>query len=147
MALLAVGLWLFGLPATTGPNAASRDELEGCPTSIEVHEKLAGRFPGWTEGRTAEPHRLASVTLFDGPPEQGASLVGDEQTPSETEMVVRWSFTEHQRPYWLSCSYANTGVTLSRSIPPRIRSCSVTYARRVLIAGMPQVLRIDCTGP
>jgi hypothetical protein len=65
-----------------------------------VSEQLSAPVPGWTEGRGQEPHRLSGVTLYDGKPEERASLVGTERPLSKREERVTWSFAK-DREYWL----------------------------------------------
>ena len=114
-----------------------------CPEIIQVTGALAIPVEGWTEGRADEPHRLAGVTMFDGKPEERASLVGTERIISKTQTGTTWNFAKG-RQYWLTCSYAGTGVVLSTAIPGTIGSCTVTYARNVRVSGLPEIQRIDC---
>jgi hypothetical protein len=124
------------------PLARSSDAVQ-CPDSIRVAEKLAAAADGWTEGASDEPHRLAGITLFDGKPEERASLVGEERVLSKAKLQVTWPLAKG-REYWLSCSYASTGVVLSRRLPEAVRSCTATYSRNVRVAGLPELLRLDC---
>jgi hypothetical protein len=115
-----------------------------CPAAIKVEEKLLGPLEnGWTEGHADEPHRLAGITIFDGRPEERASLVPTERVISATRSLATWSFVKG-RQYWMTCSYSGTGVVLSRAIAGTVASCSVTYARNVRVAGLPEIQRMEC---
>jgi hypothetical protein len=115
-----------------------------CPAAIKVEEKLLGPVEdGWTEGRANEPHRLAGITIFDGKPEERAALVPMERAISTTRSLATWSFVKG-RQYWLTCAYSGTGVVLSRAIAGTVAACSVTYARNVRVAGLPEIQRMEC---
>lgn len=128
------------LLAAAGAGAA---EDVRCPDTITVSEKLSAPVEGWSEGASGEPHRLAGITLFDGTPDERASLVGRERVLSKTQLQVTWTLAKG-REYWLSCAYASTGVVLSRRLPAAARSCTAVYARDVQVAGLPELRRLDC---
>jgi hypothetical protein len=127
------------LLASTG---ARGTELS-CPPTLKVHESLVSSRGDWSEGRSKEPHRLAGVTIFDGPPSQMASVIGAENVLSRTQTRTTWSL-DPNREYWLLCSYANTGVTLFRAIPRTAKACVVTYSSISSIAGLPEILKLQC---
>jgi len=117
--------------------------LPGCPDSVRIDERLSAPVVGWTVGHSSEPHRLAGITLFDGKPAAGASLVGDDQPPTPSTSATTWTLAK-KRVYWLSCSYAGTNVTLAREIPSELRSCSATYSNTVHVAGLPELIHFEC---
>jgi hypothetical protein len=134
--------------ATAAQSAASAGVtpslLPPCPESVQIDEKLSAPVVGWTVGRSSEPHRLAGITLFDGKPALGASLVGDDQAGHASSSVTTWALAK-RKEYWLSCSYAGTNVTLTREIPSALRSCSAVYSNSVRIAGLPELTRFTCS--
>jgi hypothetical protein len=92
----------------------------------------------------APPNQLASVTIFDGPPQELASLVPD-QTHVKGRVLASWQLTPNAgRQYWLACGYSGTRITLARALPGEIRSCSVTYDPKVTLDGLPSIERIAC---
>jgi hypothetical protein len=115
----------------------------GCPPTLEVTETLASSLGEWSEGHSNEPHRLAGATIFDGRPSEMASLIGDTTVLSRTQTRTSWSL-DPSREYWLLCSYASTGVTLFRAIPRTAKACVVTYSRTSRIAGLPEILKLEC---
>jgi hypothetical protein len=114
-----------------------------CPAAIEVKEALAKPVVGWSESASPDPHPLAGVTIFDGKPEERASLVGTEKNLSKAERQSTWDLALG-RAYWLSCSYANSSVVLSRPIDKTARACVAVYARTVLVGGLPELRRFSC---
>jgi len=92
----------------------------------------------------ATPNLLASVTLFDGPPQELASLVPDE-TKVKGRVLASWQLTPNPgRQYWLACGYSGTRITLARALPKDLRTCSVTYDPAVTLDGLPSIERIAC---
>jgi len=52
---------------------------------------------------------VKSLTFYEGPPAEKASLVYDEANNSNGEFVATWHFDQNSpRGYWLTCSYAGT---------------------------------------
>jgi hypothetical protein len=133
---------LITVALLSASSAAFAIEL-GCPPRVEVNEKLVSGYRDWSEGRSEEPHRLAGITIFDGPPSEMASLIGTDKVLSKTKTRTSWSF-DGDHEHWLLCSYANTSVTLSRAIPKVVKTCAVTYSRITSIAGLPEILKLEC---
>ncbi len=91
------------------------------------------------------PHSLAGITFYDGPPAEKASLVYDRMTRGKAEQTATWLLTPAKdRSIWVACSYAGTAVELSKSLPPAIATCSVTYDTQQQIAGLPMIKKIAC---
>lgn len=114
-----------------------------CPESISVKQTLAKQEPGWKEGTSDTPIRLAGVTFLDGPPEQKASLVNEEEGVMNGKQIATWRFGAKSQ-IWLSCRYSGSTIVLSRALPKSTSSCTVTYNPRQTIAGLPLIEKIDC---
>ncbi|MCC6368325.1 MAG: hypothetical protein IT165_32775 [Bryobacterales bacterium] len=99
--------------------------------------------PGWQDGSSGIPTQLAGVTIFDGKPRDGASLVYDRKKTLAREWIATWSLTKGQA-YWLSCSYQGTVLTLERRLPPDASHCTVTYERDTQVAGLPAIQAMSC---
>ncbi len=103
-------------------SAIAKAEDFVCPDHVEttmVMEPLDVTSP-WTI-RTAHDNgqTLTGMTVFDGPPDEMASLVPDEQG----EFPV-WIFTaEKPRAMWVECNYYNTPLKLSRVLPDAATRC------------------------
>ena len=130
------------LPALLLFPALARPAEPTCPPSIDVGETLKQTPEGWTESHSSIPHRLSGITIFEGDPQDQASLIGDQRRPSKTTMVSTWQFTEGAR-YWISCIYSGTRVVLSRPIPPDYKACVITYATGVSIDGAPEIRKVE----
>jgi hypothetical protein len=130
---VAAALWLAG--------ALGAAEIE-CPGTVQVRQVATDPPPGWTVSYSAATVRLASVTFFDGKPEEEASLVYDSMTPGRTYTRAVWTFAPGAH-IWLACGYSGTSVVLSRELPSVTR-CTVLYRRNVTVAGLPQVGRMYC---
>lgn len=115
----------------------------GCPMTIQVTEQLAAPVAGWTAASDGMPHLLASLTFFDGKPEEKASLAPDTHLTYRSSSVSIWKFAQ-ARPTWVMCQYSGTSVTLTRELPRNTSICMVSYARGVTIAGLPVIESVSC---
>src|ERR1700683_2251385 len=130
LTLLGGVLWmLVAAPASPAASAASAAaEGRACPLELTVREQATAPA-GWDLSYEAGPRRLESVTFFDGPPKDEASLVYDEQVKSAKEFRATWHFPAGGRGTWISCGYTSTGALVSRRLPPTVRVCTVVYER------------------
>ena len=116
-----------------------------CPEAINTRQALIASVPGWTPMLDDTPHGLSGVTFYDGPPSEKASLVYDQITHGKSEQIATWRFVPPTgRPIWMACSYAGTGIELTKTLPPKTTSCSVTYDPQQSIAGLPVIRKITC---
>jgi len=111
-----------------------------CPDRISTTQSLAGAIAGWTAEDGATPTILASVTFFDGPPKQLASLVPDE---SHSQSAT-WQLVSNHGQYWLACGYSGTRITLARALPAGTKTCTVTYDPKQTVDGLASIERITC---
>lgn len=115
-----------------------------CPPSISVKQLLPETEPGWTArvDTINKPMVLESIELYDGPPEELASLKPDNGD-SEDEVMV-WTLPPSSRGYYVECRYANTAVTFSQKLPIEPRECHLTYEKQVRVSGLPAVQSMVC---
>jgi hypothetical protein len=119
-------------------------DLVQCPSRIEVNQRLAVQLPGWSAISEQIPHQLAGLTFFDGKPRDQASLAPDKQTAINGKTLALWTFGVSGNPIWVACRYAATDVMLTRELPRTVRTCSITYATRETIDGLPVIDNVDC---
>jgi hypothetical protein len=132
---------LVGLAGAFG-NAA---ETTSCPDSITTRQELTSSANGWSPLLDDTPHNLAGITFYDGPAAEKASLAYGSIKRVKGEDIATWTFAKQEdRRIWLVCSYAGTVVELSRSLPPQITTCTVTYDTQTHIAGLPAIRKISC---
>lgn len=95
-------------------------ETLACPSS------LVGTPPtGWTLEGTAgrAPLPLRGVTVFDGPPEEGASLVPDRQV-SRPKPLDEWRVGAYgSSRIWVVCRYGASGPALKRRLEAGYSVC------------------------
>lgn len=116
-----------------------------CPPRIDVQQQLETPVSGWTPIFDGTPHQLAGVTLYDGTPQEKASLVYDDIKKTGGKQVASWTFEPNSsRPTWVVCSYSGTNIQLSKALPASTRSCQVTYDPSQQVAGMPSIEKIVC---
>lgn len=131
---------LFWLPAAMGV------EKIACPGSIQVSEpRLVAPMAGWTAINDKIGHQLSSISFYDGPVEEGASLVPDRNVKTPKIRSATWQLDpKNGRGYWLACHYSGTTLTLGRALPKGLVRCAVTYNEQEHIEGMPVVENISC---
>ena len=116
-----------------------------CPQKIEVEQRVGVVPEGWNAAQTTATVALASVTFFDGPPSEKASLKFDSEDRQKRDRIALWNMPPNARGYWISCAYENTTAVVSRRLPENIKSCAVTYDRKKRgAASLPVIKDISC---
>lgn len=114
-----------------------------CPKSIRTKQTVEAVPEGWKAANGKGEHFLAALTIFEGPPEQEASLVYDSYLKGTSTDEAIWKFDPAQH-IWISCVYQGTVVTLSKALPEKTTECKVRYSRSVPIDGYQQIEQVTC---
>jgi hypothetical protein len=139
----AAGFCLLGA-FLVGPLTALSAEEE-CPASITVEQKVVESPALWTVSYDKVDYRLASITFYDAPPQDMASLVYDKQIQKKGEWTAIWNFQPHsERGYWLSCGYHHTNAVLSKQLSSQLTRCEITYLKGRSLSGLPVIKGIKC---
>jgi len=118
-----------------------------CPFEIAVTQNLAGSVEGWTAGADPWPTELANLSVFDGPPEELADLIYDDEIEDAETWTTIWElWTDNPRGFWIRCRYANTLVTIERKLPTETTRCEVVFEKLMSYAdGRPVVRSMRCS--
>jgi hypothetical protein len=110
-----------------------------CPARIELAPPaLTSTPPGWKPRIEPLTHDLISVTVYDGPVEEKASLVPDGARKSAVRSVTFWTLDPaNSRGYWLQCHYAATALTLIRAVDRGSATCQLTSNPGLRREGLP----------
>jgi hypothetical protein len=136
--LLGVLLLAAPLPAFAGVT---------CPLKIAVTQQLAAQGPGWKIGTTGWPAALTALSVFDGTPENHYALRQDDERQDEKTWTVIWNLPPRPHPYWITCRYVNTTITLSRPLPATVTRCELVHELEISAPDGGLVVRsMDC-GP
>jgi hypothetical protein len=125
---------------------ASRAQEIVCPDTVTVEQKLSPPIEGWKGSVSDTPNRFINVMIYDGPPEQMASLVPTKQGRLGNKEFATWDLRPISKPAresWISCFYDGTNAVLSRPLPKDVTECTVTYNPRQK-GGPGYVERISC---
>jgi hypothetical protein len=116
-----------------------------CPKNISVDQKATAPND-WSIDYSKLPVALSSATIFDGPPEEQASLKYDDQRITRDSVIQTWALPASARGYWLVCGYTNTSALLRRKLPNDTRACEVVLEKGVTFGdGGAVVKRARCT--
>jgi hypothetical protein len=116
-----------------------------CPANISVEQKAAAPND-WNVDYSKAPAALSSATIFDGPPEEQASLKYDDERAAKTEIIQTWKLPASEHGYWIMCGYTNTTAQLRRKLPNDLRACEVALEKGVTFGdGAAVVKRAECT--
>jgi hypothetical protein len=102
-----------------------------CPPTIAVDQKITNTPAGWTAGYNGFTNELASLTVYDGPPEEGASLVYSDQKMVADSVTQIWQLAPNDRGNWITCGYSNAAAQLTEKIPGYVIRCEATFERNV----------------
>ena len=114
---------------------------------IQVNQSLTAPVAGWTEGQENYPTELSGLTVFDGPPEELASLVPDGDSEDGKTTTESWTLAANPRGYWITCHYASTTVTLTQRLPDSAARCDVVRDKELSFIGGQNVVRSMSCGP
>lgn len=117
---------IFGALLCVAPPAVA-DTV--CPASVSVEEHAAQPPEGWSARDSGIHPNLIGVTIYDGPLEENASLVYDDEKKTSREITQTWNLTRSDRGYWLVCRYSDTRVELMRRLPDSAKHCHVVFER------------------
>jgi len=93
---------------------------------------------GWATG-IGDDAPLYSADIFDGPPEQRASLQPDASSVHSTT----WRFEgSYPRGIWVQCTYAAGALSLTRRLSKVPAACVAHYSKT--IKGRPESVSFDC---
>jgi hypothetical protein len=116
------------------------------PPTIETRQEVKTIPAGWEALLEAVPNQIAGITVFDGRPEQKASLVPDneQKQKAENRLVVTWQLAPlSPEGIWLAFSYASTSVVLAKPLPQGATELRVLYDPSVTINGMNEIVRVE----
>ncbi len=137
---MRLALWIFLI---LYPSFAFAEEIS-CPLDLDVApQKLAKTPPGWRTFVDAYHARyvLEGITLYNGKPEELASLVADTDTADYSGWVLHDNGHEH---YYLACRYADTALQLTRELPSSMKRCRIDYEKDITINGLPSPQKVSC---
>jgi hypothetical protein len=102
------------------------ETLYECPREIHTEQSAVKvKIPeGWQAKRNYnfEPQLRTHLLVYDGPPEDGASLVPDIEDSDPVKTV--WTFNKKkERSIWLGCEYVGTRIVLAKELPTNVTSC------------------------
>lgn len=136
VATIAVAAW-FAIGGTAG-SAASAATTVVCPAVVHLQSgRIAAADVPASFKSTVEstPLLLSGVSVYDGPPEQGAALAPTSGSRNGDRST--WAFAG---PYpdgkWLSCDYADGLVHVSTRADDRSASCDASTVK----SGAPRIL-------
>jgi len=130
---LLVALAMQALAAAAAPS---------CPAVLESQQSLPGAPEGWSVVPLRQAQRLMAISLFDGPPEDGAELKPEASHGGQRQV---WRFdTAAPRGIWLGCRYDGSRLMLTRRIEPAPRICELISGGRVLAGADPSPLNFNC---
>ena len=132
------GNWARGLALIVAVLCMTGRAIAGelqCPATISVDQKASDVPAGWTPSNNGFKNELASVTIYDGPPEQGASLVYDDQKTVGNTIVQTWNLAGNSHGSWMTCGYSYTAAQISQKVPADAKQCVVTYEGDVSLPG------------
>jgi hypothetical protein len=140
-----LALFVTAVLAIDADHAVAGETGKWCPETIETQQEPKTIPEGYAvSADTLGPSRLTYVSFFDGPPEQQADLVPDEDKGGQPE----WHFSSPSKVggYWIGCHYSRTQLMLTRQLPASVRKCSVSYQKRDqgLIEGERPIKQITC---
>ena len=134
---LALRLWGIALVVASLSSAPSwaADSLS-CPPHISLNpaevnaDSLPARFKPITppSAQANAVLRLSGLSVYDGPPEEGAVLMPDSGMETRSGQELKWQLNP-AHPTWVSCDYAQGQVRLATLITGQPRGCTASVKK------------------
>ncbi len=141
--VLSLAVFLLSLQAVAADKAPEWKPLE-LPKEIATKQEIVTTPAGWTCAKEAHPNVLSSVSISEGPPEDQATLVYDDETKNMGKIVATWKFdADSKERYWISCRYSGTDIMVKKALPEGVRELRIFYDDGVKTDGMPTVEKIE----
>lgn len=103
-----------------------------CPLEIKTTQSLTGEAPkGWVGSlENRYPQTLRGVSVFDGPPQDHADLVPDDESPQASTKPAVWTFyKDKERSIWLGCAYSGTTFIMAKELPRSLTRCQTLQSK------------------
>jgi hypothetical protein len=114
------------------------------PQEITTKQEIVTTPEGWVAAKDTLPNRLSTVTIFDGPPEDKASLVYNDEKKSKNKTIASWKFSgatdEH---IWITCAYSETNIIIKKQLPVGIKELRVFYDDELKTDGFSTIEKIE----
>ena len=133
-----VSLCLVLLMVVGGAAVSFASDTPQCPAAIDVRQQAREVPAGWLEYQPDSKHPLMSVEFSEGDPSKKVTLLPVEERGN----VAIWNFPPSADGYWISCSYNNTSIVISRKLRSGTTWCQVEYDRDFAI---PLPKKVSCT--
>jgi hypothetical protein len=134
--IVAVLLMLIGSVAASAQVA--------CPPNVSVDQKAVAPNE-WSIDYAKTSPALSSATIFDGAPEEQASLKYDDQRTTKNEIIQTWELPASDHGYWIVCGYNGTTAQLRHKLPADVRACEVVLEKGVTFGdGSAIIKRASC---
>lgn len=102
---------------------AANESSKQCPPEIATQQEIKDSYPDWNTLNEKTRYPLTAIRFSEGDPKNIVWLVPDK---SEGNAQI-WHLPVSSEGYWVSCSYNNTSIMLSRKLQSKIRQCRVDY--------------------
>ncbi len=127
-----ISLFILVFLQVSSDAMASKISYE-CPSEIHTEQSaVKTKVPsGWLAKRAYnfEPQLRTHMSVYDGPPEQGASLIPDDEENTDITKTS-WSFgKKKERSIWLACEYTGTGILLTKELPKEATLCRLLLSK------------------
>lgn len=129
MKTIKFGFFMFFWLSITSLCLANEEML--CPAKVHLvsgnvlSDDIPPDYKSFVSDTTV---RLTGITVFDGPPEDGAAL--KPLSSSQNGEHIKWVFEgEYEKGKWFSCDYANGIIRLIRKIREPSSSCMATVVK------------------
>lgn len=135
-------LWALLLLLACPWVAAAPPVWQDWPLPLAIDVRPTPVPEGWQVTAQAAPCRLQSLTVFDGSPQEQASLVPDtDQALPDGRGVLTWTLAPVSAAgTWVALTYSCKSLVLSRPLPASATGFRVRYDRRVRQDGLPKIL-------
>lgn len=123
-----------------GSAATAADNAYACPEKVRLSSGTISDqdIADWKPEVPSSVIWLTGASVYDGPPQERASLVPTRTNKSGS--VMKWVLEgSDARGVWIACDYGDGVASLVRRIPDASKQCTVTASK----SGKPRVMKMQ----
>jgi hypothetical protein len=114
------------------------------PLEISTRQVINSVPEDWSVINDSTSSRLSGVTIYDGFPEENASLVYYKELNKKRTLVLLWTFSgKEKNGIWIVCRYSGTSMQIKKQLPAGIKELRITFDKTIKLCGEPIIQRIE----
>lgn len=124
-----LNIFLFILFAFNMDSLKANTIFDSCPKNINTDQNLKNEIEKWNFLNEDTNYILESIRISEDHPSKKYWLLPDNHKNNN----YIWNVNQSKIDYWLTCSYSNTSIILTKKIDKKYQRCIVDINKKEYI--------------